>query len=80
MDLDEQTNRCQFLIRDRDGKSGATFDEVFATAGIEVIKSPPHTPRANCFIERWAVACAKSAPTHLLIHHEQHARAWSAST
>jgi putative transposase len=34
-------------------KYSATFDEVFTAEGITVVKNPPQTPRANCYIERW---------------------------
>jgi hypothetical protein len=41
------------MIRDRNGKYTATFDEVFAAEGIEVVRIPARTSPANCFIERW---------------------------
>ncbi len=52
-DLEEANRAIRFLIRDRDTKFTAAFDEVLRFAGIETIRTPVRAPRANAFAERW---------------------------
>jgi transposase len=59
----ERTAPIRFLIRDRDSKFTAAFDEVFRTEGIRVIRTPVRAPRANAFIERWIGTAVASVST-----------------
>jgi putative transposase len=72
MDLDRQPSRFRFLIRDRDTKFTAAFDAVFAAAGIEVLRIPPRSPRANAYTERSVRTVRTECLDWLLIRNAAH--------
>ena len=43
----------QFLVHDRDNRFGPTFDEVFKSEGIRILRTPWRAPRANAYAERF---------------------------
>ena len=47
-------------------------DAVLAAAGIEVVKIPPRSPRANAYSERWVRAARAEVTDHMLIAGPRH--------
>ena len=74
MNLGERAGHFKFLIRDRDSKFTAAFDEVLAGNGVRIIKTPVRSPRANSFAERYVGTLRRECLDHLLIYGEQHLR------
>lgn len=52
MDLEDAGADVKYLIRDRDAKFPALFDQVLSDAGIDIVPSGVRVPRMNSITER----------------------------
>ncbi len=66
MDLADRIQQCRFLLRDRDTKFTDTFDAIFASQGIRMLRTPMRAPRANAFAERWVGTVRRELPDRML--------------
>ena len=74
IDLGDRAADFRFLVRDRAGQFTASFDTVLTAAGIEAVKIPPRSPRANAYAERFVLTARAEATDRMLIFSERHLR------
>jgi putative transposase len=73
-DLGDRAEEFTFLIRDRAGQFTASFDAVWAGAGIETVKIPPRSPQANAYAQRFVLIARFEVTDRMLIFGERHLR------
>jgi putative transposase len=74
MDLGDRAADFRFLVRDRAGQFTASFDALLASAGIEAVKIPPRSPRANAYAERFVLTARTEVTDRMLIFGQRHLR------
>jgi putative transposase len=62
----------RFLIRDRDGKFGPSFDALACATGIQVIRTAVRAPDMNAIYERFLGSLRRECLDHLLVLDDRH--------
>src|SRR5690348_584929 len=73
--LQDGVMQARYLLRDRDCKFTASFDRVFSSEGVKVVRLPYQSPRANSIAERFVGTCRREVLDHLLIFSARHLEA-----
>ncbi len=68
--MPESTPR--FLVRDRDTKYVASFDEVFRSEGAKILQTPFRAPNTNAYAERFVRTVRSECLDHLLVVNARH--------
>jgi putative transposase len=74
LDLGDHAGGFKFLIRDRDSKFTAMFDEVFRAEGIRIVLAAPQATWMNAIMERWVGSVRRELLDRILIINAAHLR------
>ena len=64
----------KYLLRDGDGIYGDTFVSAVKSLGIEGLRSAPHSPWQNPFVERIIGSIRRECTDHVIVLNERHLR------
>jgi putative transposase len=67
MDLGDRVGQFRVPIRDQDTKFTRSFDAIFGSEGIRILRTPVLAPRANAFAERWVGTVRRELLDRMLI-------------
>ena len=67
----EQLKRARALLRERGSQFAGTFDEIFRTEGLKILKTPVRAPVANAFAERWIATLRRELLDRTLIWNQR---------
>jgi putative transposase len=70
--LEELKHPFRFLIHDRDKKFTRSFDNVFRSVGMKIIRTPFRAPQANGYAERWIRSVRQECLDHILVLNDRH--------
>ena len=73
-DIQSMSTKPGFLIHDRDDKFVRSFDRIFESEGLEIIKTPYRAPNANAHSERVIRSIREECLDHIIILNEKHLR------
>ncbi|MGO8873555.1 MAG: integrase core domain-containing protein [Acidimicrobiales bacterium] len=71
-ELTQRARPAKFLIRDRDTKFTTSFDDIFRSEGMRIIRTPIRAPRANAFAERFVGTVRRECLDRMLIFGRRH--------
>jgi len=64
--FDDEGIEARFLLRDRDTKFTAAFDQLFRDTGTRIVKTPIRAPNANAFSESWVGSLKRECLNHFV--------------
>jgi transposase InsO family protein len=72
MAIEHRDQPVRFVVGDRDAKFTSALDAVFESEGVEILRSPIRSPRANAFAERVVRTLRTECLDHLRVIGRRH--------